>query len=130
MAVREATTDEIPAVMTVFASAMLETDIEAVRDAVDRGDVLVAVDDDRVLGACLRLGEEIEAIAVRRQRRGQGIGTTLVDVAAGHRDRLVAEFDERVRPFWESLDFVIEPTDDADRYRGRYDGTQAARNET
>jgi hypothetical protein len=34
------------------------------------------------------------------------------------RDRLVAEFDGRVRPFWESVGFDIQPADEPDRYRG------------
>lgn len=118
MNVREATDDDVPAVMTIFDSALLETDVETVRGAVDRGDLLVADADGRLLGACLLVGEEIDAVAVRRSRRDQGIGRALVDAAADRRNRLVAAFDPRVRPFWESLGFDIEPADEPERYRG------------
>ena len=117
MHVQEATSEDLPAVMTVFDSALLETDVETVRAAIDRGDVLLAVRGDRILGACLLVGEEIEAVAVRQKRRDQGIATALVEAATEERDRLVAEFDARVRPFWDSLGFEIEPIGD-DRYRG------------
>lgn len=118
MDVRAADLDDLPAVMTVFDGALLATDVDTVRDAIDRDDLLVADADGRVLGACLLVGEEIAAIAVRRARRGQGVGTALVEVAADRRDRLVAEFDPRVRPFWESLGFEIEPASEPGRYLG------------
>ncbi|MFD1586680.1 GNAT family N-acetyltransferase [Halorientalis brevis] len=104
--------------MTVFDSAMLETDAETVSEAIDRGDLLLAVEGDRILGACLLAGEEIEAVAVRQKRRDQGIATALVEAAAADRERLVAEFDRRVRPFWDSLGFAVEPLGGGDRYRG------------
>lgn len=116
--VRPATVDDLPGVMTVFDAAVLETDVETVRAAIDADDVLVAAVEDRILGALLLVGEEIEAVAVRRNRRGQGIGSALVTAAAERRERLVAAFDPRVRPFYESLGFEIEPTDEPGRYRG------------
>lgn len=118
VSIRPATVDDLPAVMTVFDAAVLETDVETVRSAIDRDGVLVAVAEDRVLGALLLVGDEIEAVAVRRNRRGQGIGSALVVAATERRDRVVAEFDPRVRPFYESLGFEVEPTDDPERYRG------------
>lgn len=118
MQIREATPGEVTTVLAVFDGAMLETDTTLVREAIDSGDLLVAVADDRVLGACLLSGTTIDAIAVRPGRRGQGIGRALVATAGEHRDRLVARFDVRVRPFWESLGFEIEPTDQPDRFRG------------
>ena len=60
----------------------------------------------------------IQAIAVRPGRRGQGIGTALVEAAARAVDRLVAEFDEDLRPFYEHVGFEVEPLADG-RYRGR-----------
>ena len=116
--VRPATVDDLPAVMTVFDAAVLETDVETGRRAIGADDVLVAVSGERVLGALLLVGDEIEAVAVRRNRRDQGIGTALVAAATERRDRLVAEFDARVRPFYESLGFTIEPADETGRYRG------------
>ncbi|RXK46390.1 GNAT family N-acetyltransferase [Halorientalis pallida] len=118
MEIREATAEDLPAVMTVFDGAMLATDVATVRQAIDRGDLLVAVAEGRVLGACLLVGDEIEAVAVRRARRDQGIGTALVAAAADRRARLVVEFDPRVRPFWASLGFEIDAAEGSDRYRG------------
>lgn len=122
--VRPARPDELPAVMGVLDGAALAVEAKAVRGAIPEGAVLVAVADDRVLGACVLDDREIAAIAVRRARRDQGIGTALVETAAerhvaGGDDRLVAEFDAGVRPFYESLGFAIEPADEPGRYRGR-----------
>lgn len=139
--VRPAIEDELPAVMGVLDAAMLEVDAEAVRERiaggpeVGEGDgwrVLVAVADDRVLGACVvdpggtvesegraesggrgrRGSTHVEAIAVRPGRRGQGIGTALIEAVADRRGSLTAEFDPRARPFYESLGFEVEPVAD------------------
>lgn len=64
----------------------------------------------------------VAAIAVRRRRRGAGIGTALVEQAAdraqarGH-DCLTAAFDPGVRPFYAALGFRIRRRD------GRLHGT-------
>lgn len=118
MDVRTADIEDLPAVMAVLDGALLSVDIERVRAGIDRDDVLVVDAGGAILGTLVLDGEEIVAVAVRRQRRDQGIGTTLVEAAADRRDRLVAEFDPRVRPFWESLGFEIEAVEDSDRYRG------------
>lgn len=124
--VREASVPELPDVLNIVDGAVLAVDTGRLRSAIDRGDVLVAVagaagDDpetERVLGALVLDGEEITAVAVRQRRRNQGIGTILVEAAADRRARLVATFDPRVRAFWESLDFAIEPAAEPDRFRG------------
>lgn len=122
--VRGATVAELPDVSNVLDGAALETGSGRLRRALERGDVLVAVaggsnrGSQRVLGALVLRGEEVTAVAVRRRRRNQGIGTELVEAATERRERLVAEFDPGVRPFWESLGFAVEPADDPDRYRG------------
>ena len=109
--------------MGVLDGAALGIEADAVRGAIDRGAVLVAVADGRVLGACVLDGREIVAIAVRRARRNQGIGTRLVGTAAERyatdEDELVAEFDRGVRPFYASLGFEVEPADEPGRFRGR-----------
>ena len=107
VAVREATPDERHAVMNVLDGAMLE--VETDRVASDTTTTLVACEGDRVLGALVLDGEEILGVAVRRARRGQGIGTALVETAAARRERLVAEFGDRERPFYESLGFETTP---------------------
>lgn len=118
MEIREATVEDLPAVMTVFDGGLLATDVDAVRGAIDRGDLLVAATEGRVLGACLLAGEEIEAIAVRRARRDQGIGTALVEAAADRRNGLTAAFDADLRPFYEGLGFEISPSEGDGRLRG------------
>jgi GNAT superfamily N-acetyltransferase len=131
--IREAIPGEMPAVLSVLDGAALETDADRVRTGIDRGDVLVAVTRGEsgdgaasdgggtVVGALVLDGDEITSVAVRRRRRGQGIGTALVAAASERRDRLVAEFDEQVRPFYRGLGFTIEPLAESDRYRGRLD---------
>ena len=123
MHVRTATADEIPAVMNVLDGAVLSIAVETVRAGAEDGGTLVAVSDgdpgaERVLGALVLDDTHIEAVAVRRRRRGQGIGTALVEAALDRRDRITAEFDADVRPFYEALGFAIEPLDEPDRYRG------------
>ena len=117
-AVREATVADLPDVLNVVDGAALRVDVDDLRERVASGDVLVAVEEGRVLGTLVLDGDRIAAVAVRRGRRDQGIGTALVDAAAERRDRLVAEFDARVRPFWESLGFEVEPAGEPERYRG------------
>lgn len=121
MQVRTATIDDLPAVLNVLDGAALQTDIETVKRAVEDDDVLVAVPDDggAVLGALVLDGTEIVAVAVRLRRRGQGIGTALVETAMQRRDSLVAEFDERVAPFWRAVGFEIV-ADERGRLRGRW----------
>ncbi len=132
MRVRPATRDDLAAVMGVLDAAMLEVDAATVErwiDAGDEGAVLVAVEDSRVLAACALDAHEaahpdardgtahVDAIAVRRRRRDQGVGSALVEAAADRWSRLTAEFDADLRPFYESLGFEVEPVGDG-RYRG------------
>ncbi|MDZ7701004.1 MAG: GNAT family N-acetyltransferase [Halobacteriales archaeon] len=129
MEVRPATDGELPAAMTAFDGGGLAVAAERVRAGIGDGRVLAAVEADRLLGALLLEPHtapdtaEIEAVAVRPGRRGQGIGTALVAAAAERHERLVAGFDPRVEPFWASLGFEIEPGDGADRLIGRLEGT-------
>ena len=106
MKVRRAT-DETAAVRGILAAAMLETE----GAALEEGTTLVAAVEGRLLGALVLDGEEIVAVAVRPGRRGQRIGTALVEAAADRRERLTAGFDPGMRPFYESLGFEIECDD-------------------
>lgn len=117
MNVREARPDERLAVRSLFDVAMLQVpDLLAM-------ELLVAVADDRVVGAAAvdadGIGDpgEIRAIAVRPRRRGRGVGSALVGAAEDRWDPVTAEFDERVRPFYEALGFDVEPVGDG-RLRG------------
>jgi GNAT superfamily N-acetyltransferase len=119
--VRAATVEELPDVLNVLDGGALAVDSGRLRSAIDREDVLVAVagasDAERVLGALALSGGEITAVAVRPGRRGQGIGTQLVEAAADRRKRLVAAFDAGVRPFWTALGFEVRSLDGLERRR-------------
>lgn len=117
-AVREATVEDLPDVLNVVDGAALQVNVDDLRECIARRDVFVAVDEGRVLGTLVLDGDRIAAVAVRRGRRDQGVGTALVEAATEHRERLVAAFDARVRPFWESLGSDIEPVEEPERYRG------------
>ena len=116
--VREATVEDLPDALNVIDGAALQVDVDRLREAIAADDALVAVEEGRVLGALVLDGDRVTAVAVRRARRDQGIGTALVEAAADRRERLVAAFDADVRPFWESLGFAVEPAEEPNRYRG------------
>ena len=116
--VRETTAEDLPDVRNVVDGAALRVDVGDLRERIARGDVLVAVEDERVLGTLILDGDRVAAVAVRRARRDQGVGTALVEAAAERRERLVAAFDARVRPFWEAVGFDVAPAEEPGRYRG------------
>ncbi len=116
--VREATVEDLPDVLNVVDGAALRVDVDDLRERIARGDVLVAVEEERVLGTLILDGDRVAAVAVRRARRDQGVGTALVEAAAERRERLVAAFDARARPFWEAVGFDIVPAEEPGRYRG------------
>lgn len=122
MRAREATVDEIPGIANVLDGAALAVDHDRLRERVRGGDALVAVRSGAssapVLGALVLDGERVAAVAVRPNRRGQGIGSALVESARNRRDRLTAEFDAELRPFYERLAFAVEPAGDPARLRG------------
>lgn len=102
--IRPAVPGEYVTVRSILEGALLEVDAGLLR----RSSVLVVVEDDRILGALVLNGPEIEAIAVRPKRRGQGIGSALIRRATGRRPRLSAGFDPALRPFYASLGFEID----------------------
>ena len=99
--------DETAAVRGILDAAMLRVEDAALEE----GTTLVAAVENCLLGTLVLDGEEIIAVAVRPGRRGQGVGTALVEAAADRRERLTAGFDPGVRPFYESLGFEIECDD-------------------
>ncbi|WP_417448679.1 GNAT family N-acetyltransferase [Haloplanus litoreus] len=92
--------------MRVVDGAVLEADAATVRDRIGRGAVLVATVEGRVVGALVRDGDRVTAVATRRRWRDRGVGTALVSAALAERGRLVVEFDPDVRPFYESQDSI------------------------
>ena len=113
--VRTGTPDDLLAVMRILDGAMLDVDADDVRErlrertATDA--VLVAVD-DAVVGALVLEGGHVDAVAVRRSARGDGVGSALVETAAARVDGpLTADFDARVRAFYEAVGFDIETRD-------------------
>ncbi|MFB6256473.1 MAG: ubiquitin-like small modifier protein 2 [Haloplanus sp.] len=104
-------------VLRILDGAMLEADAGRVRERIGAGAVLVATVDDRPVGALIRDGDRVTAVATRRRHRDRGVGSALVRAALEGRGRLVAEFDPDVRPFYESLGFDIEAVGDG-RLRG------------
>ena len=122
--IRRAGPGDLVDVMRLFDGALLETDADRIRDHLTgrRGCLLVG-GEGRPVGAVALINETetvdglpwpdavyISAIAVQAQRRGQGVGRSLITAAA---DRaaprpLSATFDERVRPFYTACGFEIE----------------------
>jgi GNAT superfamily N-acetyltransferase len=118
--VRRARDGEAVDVLRVLEGALLDVDVDAVRSAVASGDALVAVrsrtDGSAVVGALVRTWPvededrgtaHVEAVAVRPSWRGRGVGTALVEAGARAPDRLTAAYRPAVRPFYESLGFVV-----------------------
>lgn len=121
MDVRTAVPDERLAVMRVLDAANLETNPDTVEERLAAGTVLVAGEDPpagALVAHSTGEGAHVEAVAVRKSRQGQGVGSALVAAAADRWGRLTAEFDPGVRSFYESLDFDIEETAEG-RLRGR-----------
>lgn len=131
--IRLARSEDLADVMNTFDGALLDVGAERVRERIEAGEVFLASEEGRVRGAIVlsELGVEnrasgIEAIAVRRRHRNRAIASALIERARREGERaLIAEFDERVRPFYESVGFRVEPIGD-DRFRGR-DGGNAGR---
>lgn len=106
----------LPAVMNVLDGADLEIEAVAVATAIDRERVLVARSRaGTVLGAAVLnprdSGAEIAAIAVRPGRRGQGIGTALIEAAGARWGQLEAAFDPSLVPFYRQAGFEIACSD-------------------
>jgi len=115
--IREATTDEVASVMGILDAAMLDMTVETVRSLGSPGGdgaVLLAIEDGRTLGALVLDGREVEAVAVRPKRRGQGVGRALIGGASERVEGdLIASFDADLRPFYEGLGFEVEPAGEA-----------------
>lgn len=112
IAVRHGHEGDLLAVLRVLEGAMLEVGANQVRRRTESEEVLVATVDNRVVGALVRDGDHVEAIAVHPDRRGSGVGRALIEAALDETGRLTAEFREAVRPFYERLGFDIERSEE------------------
>jgi sulfur carrier protein ThiS len=121
--IRAAGTADHLDVMRILDGAMLAVDAATVRERIDDDAVLVAIVDGRPVGALVRDGDRVRAVATRRRHRDRGVGSALITAALETRGRLVAAFDPSVRPFYESLGFDIEAVEGED---GRLRGTLRA----
>jgi GNAT superfamily N-acetyltransferase len=63
--------------------ALADDSPAAIRAYRDAGRVLVARDDDEIVGHLLLIDAEVKSLAVRAERQGEGIGRLLVERAAG-----------------------------------------------
>ncbi|CCQ35292.1 GNAT family acetyltransferase [Natronomonas moolapensis 8.8.11] len=116
VAVRPATPDEYVTARSILEGALLTVE----RGRLARSSTLVAVAGDRIVGALVLDGCEVDAVAVRPGRRGQGVGTALVEAAVDRRPSLSAGFDPSVRAFYTALGFDVRCSDG--RCRGRRSG--------
>jgi len=116
--IRTARRDETDAVRRLLDAAMLTVPSD-LPERVAAGDALVAVEEwggpesADVVGALVFDGTRVDAVAVRKSRRADGVGAALVAAAAERTDApLTATFRPQVRPFYEALGFDIERRDE------------------
>ncbi|WP_244629355.1 GNAT family N-acetyltransferase [Halorubrum sp. PV6] len=135
VAIEPATPEDRLDSLRVLNAAMLETDSAQVAERIDAGDALVArfKKTGAVVGALVATRPEpsryhVDAVAVRRARRGRGIGSALVAAAVERAEReeavavVTAAFDAKLRGFYTDLGFAVVPdteTQGAGRLRGR-----------
>ena len=133
--VEPATPDDRLDVLRILDAAMLETDAATVDDRTAAGDVLVARFErtGAVVGALVATRPDpdrlhVDAVAVRRARRGRGLGSALVAGAVGLAeaddgiDVVTASFKPKLEEFYADLGFEIgseRAGGGNDRLRGR-----------
>ena len=106
--VRHGREGDLLAVLRILEGAMLKIGAKQIRSRTESEGVLVAEIDGRVVGALVRDGDHVEAIAVHPDRRGSGVGSRLIEAVLDQTGHVTAEFRAEVRPFYESLGFDIE----------------------
>ena len=133
--VERATPDDRLDVLRILDAAMLETDAATVDDRTAAGDVLVARFErtGAVVGALVATRPDpdrlhVDAVAVRRARRGRGIASALVAAAVRRAERdaepsaVTAAFDPDLAGLYADLGFELDRGDGShrtDRVRGR-----------
>ena len=136
-AIEPADPDDRLDALRVLDTAMLETDAETVDAAIDADDALVArfKRTGAVVGALVAVRSDpdrlhVDAVAVRRARRGRGIGSALVAAAVERGESapgievITAEFDADLSALYEGLGFTVAEASGRGRSRGqvRVDG--------
>ena len=119
--VESATPDDRLAVLRILDAAMLETDAAIVDARIAAEDVLVArsTRTGGVVGALVAVRPDssrlhVDAVAVRRARRGRGIGSALVAAAVDRGESapavetVTARFDADLAEFYEALGFAVD----------------------
>lgn len=118
MAIREATGEDRLAVRRLLDAAALS--VPPLPPRLADGDVLLAEREDRAVGTLVLVSPRdapawareaetdghVAAIAVRRPRRGRGIGTALLE-RAGERGRLTAAFDADLLELYRGAGFDV-----------------------
>lgn len=120
MGVRIAKPDEVPEIMSILEGALLDVSINEIRGAVQLELVRVYVDSSRIIGVVvtqpthdwageehLDVGIHIHAIAVRPNRRNQGIGRELLEEVLACHDSATVTFEEHAKPFYRALNVSI-----------------------
>jgi GNAT superfamily N-acetyltransferase len=130
--VEPATPDDRLDVLRLLDAAMLETDAATVDERIAASDALVArsTRTGGVVGALVAVRPDpdrlhVDAVAVRRARRGEGIGSALVAAAVdrGESDTAIetvtVRFDAGLTEFYEALGFATAEASARGRSRGR-----------
>lgn len=107
VAVSRADPADLVALMRVLDGALVDVDAETVEGRAAAGEVLRADDDGLTVGVLVRDGTLVRALAVRRARRGRGVGRVLVERAARETERLVADCRPEVAGFYEACGFRV-----------------------
>ena len=110
MRIRRADSADLPGVMNVLDGANLAVDVETVARRIETEHVIVAERGaiNGVLQAVPRReGVHVEALAVRRRRRRQGVGTELLDAAYGQWGRVTVSCDRELMAFYRSGGFDV-----------------------
>jgi GNAT superfamily N-acetyltransferase len=119
--VERATPDDRLDALRILDAAMLETDADTVDERIAAGDAFVArsTRTGGVVGALVAVRPDperlhVDAVAVRRARRGRGIGSALVAAAIGRGESdpavetVTAAFDAELSAFYEALGFATD----------------------